>query len=249
MALLKVENVTKRFGGLVAVDNVSFDILHGEMMAIVGPNGAGKTTMFNLINGVFPVDEGTIIFEDIDVTNFPAFKRAHLGIGRTFQIPRPFASATVRENIAIGAMFGAQASEINVPKAMEMADHYIDIIGLKDHKDKPAGGLTPMEKRLVEIARALAMKPRLLLMDEAMAGMNPKDIDEMVAFIKQIKDTEGIAIVALVEHIMRAVAGLADRVLVMHQGAKLVDEPTQEALSDPRVIEVYLGHPPEEANA
>ena len=249
MPLLKCENVTKRFGGLVAVDDMSFTIDHGEMMAIVGPNGAGKTTMFNLINGVFPADEGTIQFEDVDVTHFPAYKRAHLGIGRTFQIPRPFASASVQENIAIGAMFGAAGSEIGVDEAMEMADHYIDIIGLADHRDKPAGGLTPIEKKLVEIARALAMKPKLLLMDEAMAGMNPKDIDEMVAFIKHIRETEGIAIVAMVEHIMRAVAGLAERVIVMHQGALLVDEPTKEALTDPRVIEIYLGKPAEEFDA
>ncbi|MDF1527291.1 MAG: ABC transporter ATP-binding protein [bacterium] len=249
MPLLKCENVTKRFGGLVAVDDMSFNIDHGEMMAIVGPNGAGKTTMFNLINGVFPADEGTILFDGVDVTNFPAYKRAHLGMGRTFQIPRPFSSATVQENIAIGAMFGAAGSEIKVDEAMEMADYYIDLIGLKDHRDKPAGGLTPIEKKLVEIARALAMKPKLLLMDEAMAGMNPKDIDEMVVFIKHIRETEGIAIVAMVEHIMRAVAGLAERVIVMHQGAMLVDEPTKEALNDPRVIEVYLGKPAEEFDA
>lgn len=249
MPLLRCENVTKRFGGLVAVDDVSFEIVHGEMMAIVGPNGAGKTTMFNLINGVFPADEGRIWFEDIEVTNFPAYKRAHLGMGRTFQIPRPFASASVRENIAIGAMFGAAGSEINVDRAMEMADHYIELLDLIDHRDKPAGGLTPTEKKLVEIARALAMKPKLLLMDEAMAGMNPKDIDDMVKLIRHIRDAEGIAIVAMVEHIMRAVAGLAERVLVMHQGAKLVDEPTQEALNDPRVIEVYLGKAPEEEDA
>ncbi len=249
MPLLVCENVTKRFGGLVAVDDMSFTIDHGEMMAIVGPNGAGKTTMFNLINGVFPADEGTIHFEDVDVTHFPAFKRAHLGMGRTFQIPRPFSSATVQENIAIGAMFGAAGSEISVDVAMGMADHYIDLIGLKDHRDKPAGGLTPIEKKLVEIARALAMKPKLLLMDESMAGMNPKDIDEMVAFIKQIRNSEGIAIVSMVEHIMRAVAGLAERVIVMHQGALLVDEPTKDALTDPRVIEVYLGQPTEEFDA
>lgn len=246
MTLLRVENVTKRFGGLVAVDNVTTQIRRGEMMAIVGPNGAGKTTLFNLINGVFFPDEGTIWFEDVDVTFYPAYKRAHLGIGRTFQIPRPFGEATVRENIAIGAMFGAAGGEIKVDQAMEMADHYIDLIGLKAQRDKLAGGMTPIEKKMLEIARALAMKPRLLLMDEAMAGMNPKDIDHMVDFIKRIRNEEGIAIVALVEHIMRAVAGLAERVLVMHQGATLVDEPTREALSDPRVIEVYLGKLPGE---
>ena len=249
MPLLELKNVTKRFGGLVAVDDVSLEIGRGEMMAIVGPNGAGKTTLFNLINGMFLADEGQIIFEGLDVTRFPAFKRAHLGIGRTFQIPRPFSSATVQENIAIGAMFGAEGSKTSVDEAMVMADRYIELIGLKAYRDKPAGGLTPTEKKLVEIARALAMKPSLLLMDEAMAGMNPKDIDEMVSFIKMISETEDIAVIAMVEHIMRAVAGLAERVLVMHQGAKLVDEPTVAALSDPRVIEVYLGHPPEGTDA
>jgi branched-chain amino acid transport system ATP-binding protein len=245
MPLLKVENVTKRFGGLVAVDDVSLEVRHGEIIAIVGPNGAGKTTLFNVINGVFPPDNGKIYFEGKDITYLSAFKRAPLGIGRTFQIPRPFGSASVRENIAIGGMFGAQGHEKNVDECMKMADHYIELIGLKEHSNKPAGSLTPTEKKLVEIARALAMKPKLLLMDEAMAGMNPKDIDKMVEFIKHIKKVEKIAIVSMVEHIMRAVAGLAERVMVMHQGAKLVDEPTKEALSDPRVIEVYLGHPPE----
>jgi len=249
MPLLKLENVTKRFGGLVAVDDVSLEVRYHEIIAIVGPNGAGKTTLFNVINGVFFPDAGKILFEGKDITNVPTFKRAPLGIGRTFQIPRPFGSATVRENIAIGGMFGAHGHWMNVDACMEMADNYIELIGLKGHSDKPAGSLTPTEKKLVEIARALAMKPKLLLMDEAMAGMNPKDIDHMVELIKQIRKTEKIAIVSMVEHIMRAVAGLAERVMVMHQGAKLVDEPTKEALSDPRVIEVYLGHPPEGSSA
>ena len=245
MSLLRLEHVTKRFGGLVAVDDVSLEIKHGEIIAIVGPNGAGKTTLFNIINGVFLSDGGKIYFEGKDITNLPSYKRAPLGIGRTFQIPRPFGSASVRENVAIGGMFGTQGHRMNVDACMEMADRYIDLIGLKGHSGKPAGGLTPTEKKLVEIARALAMKPKLLLMDEAMAGMNPRDIDQMVELIKQIRGTEKIAIVSMVEHIMRAVAGLAERVMVMHQGAKLVDEPTKEALSDPRVIEVYLGRPPE----
>lgn len=249
MPLLKLENVTKRFGGLVAVDDVSLEVRHGEIIAIVGPNGAGKTTLFNVINGVFPPEAGKIYFEGEDITYVPTHKRAPLGIGRTFQIPRPFGSASVRENIAIGGMFGAKGHGLSVDECMEMADRYIDMVGLQGYSNKPAGGLTPTEKKLVEIARALAMKPKLLLMDEAMAGMNPKDIDHMVELIKQIKKTENIAIVSMVEHIMRAVAGLAERVMVMHQGAKLVDETTKEALSDPRVIEVYLGHPPEEPHA
>ena len=246
MSLLILDNVTKRFGGLVAVDQVSLEIKHGEFVGIVGPNGSGKTTLFNVINGVFFPDEGRVIFEGLDITTLPPYKRAPLGIGRTFQIPRPFASATVRENIAVGAMFGTLSGKVNVDESLEIADQTIERVGLKEHRKKQAGALTPVEKKLMEIARALAMKPKLLLMDEAMAGMHPNDIDQMVAFIKQIAEEDKIAIVAMVEHIMRAVVGMAEKVIVLHQGAKLVDAPTKEALEDPKVVEVYLGRPPEE---
>lgn len=246
MALLALEKVTKRFGGLVAVDRVSLEIQPGQFVGIVGPNGSGKTTLFNCINGVFFPEEGQVIFEGQDITTLPAYKRAPLGIGRTFQIPRPFASATTRENIAVGAMFGTLSGKVNVDKSLEVADTIIDRVGLEPHRDKAAGLLTPVEKKLMEIARALAMKPKLLLMDEAMAGMHPNDIDDMVAFIQKIAAEEEIAIVAMVEHIMRAVVGMAEKVIVLHQGAKIVDAPTKEALEDPKVVEVYLGHAPGE---
>ena len=245
MTLLKLENVTKRFGGLIAVNQVSLEINHNEFVGIVGPNGSGKTTLFNVINGIFFPEEGSLFFEGRDITMLPPYKRAPLGIGRTFQIPRPFASATVKENIAVGAMFGTLSGRVNVDEALEIADQIIRRIDLQDHSHKAAGTLTPVEKKLMEIARALAMKPKLLLMDEAMAGMHPNDIDEMVAFIKQIAEEENIAIVAMVEHIMRAVVGMAQKVIVLHHGAKLVDAPTQEALKDPKVVEVYLGCPRE----
>ena len=241
MSLLRLENVTKRFGGLVAVDQMSLVIEPGEILGIVGPNGSGKTTLFNVINGVFYPEEGRVFFEDREITRLPVHKRASLGLGRTFQIPRPFGSATVRENVAIGAMFGTLAGKISVDESMDIADEYIGLVGLGELRDKQAGSLTPVEKKMMEIGRALAMKPKLLLMDEAMAGMNPKDIDDLVAFLKEIRSKEKIAIVAMVEHIMRAVIGLAERVVVMNQGAKLVDAPTEEALSDQRVVDVYLG--------
>ena len=247
MSLLRLENITKRFGGLVAVDNVSLEVQEGELIAIVGPNGAGKTTLFNVVSGAFLPEEGKVFFEDRDITQLPAYKRAPLGLGRTFQIPRPFSSATVRENVAIGAMFGTLSGKISVDESLEIADHYIERVALEVHRNKEAGTLTPVEKKLMEIARALAMKPKLLLMDEAMAGMNPKDIDGMVQLLVRLKEEEpSMSIIAMVEHIMRAVAGLAERVMVMHQGAKLVDAPTKEALTDPRVVEVYLGQPKEE---
>ena len=245
MALLKLEEITKSFGGLLAINGVSLEIEAGESMAIVGPNGAGKTTLFNVISGIYRPDSGRVIFAGKDISRLPAYKRAPLGLGRTFQIPRPFSSATVRENVAVGAMFGALAGTVNVDAALQIADRYIELVGLKAHKDKEAGSLTPVEKKMMEIARAISMKPKLLLMDEAMAGMHPKDIDEMVEFLKMIKEQENIAVVSMVEHIMRAVSGFAERVMVMHQGAILVDADTQQALTDPRVLEVYLGHPPE----
>ena len=248
MALLKLEKITKSFGGLMAVNGVSLEIEQGETIAIVGPNGAGKTTLFNVISGIYPPDSGKVIFGGKDISRLPAYKRAPLGLGRTFQIPRPFSSATVRENVAVGALFGTLAGKVNVDAALEVADHYIGLVGLEAHKDKAAGSLTPVEKKMMEIARALSMKPRLLLMDEAMAGMHPTDIDEMVAFLKQVKVQENIAVVSMVEHIMRAVSGFAERVLVMHQGAKLVDANTRRALTDPRVLEIYLGPPPDRSS-
>ncbi|HBF43439.1 MAG TPA: ABC transporter ATP-binding protein [Desulfobacteraceae bacterium] len=246
MPLLKLENVTKCFGGLIAVNQVSLEFERGQLIGIVGPNGSGKTTLFNVISGVYFPEKGRVIFGGLDITTFPPYKRAPLGIGRTFQIPRPFASATVRENVAVGAMFGTLSGKVSVEESLEIADQTIERVHLQEHRDKPAGTLTPVEKKLTEIARALAMKPKLLLMDEAMAGMHPNDIDQMVDFLKQIAVDEKIAIVAMVEHIMRAVIGMAEKVIVLNQGSKIVDAPTKEALEDPKVVEVYLGHPLEE---
>lgn len=249
MSLLRLENVTKQFGGLVAVNNVSFEIKEGEFLGIVGTNGSGKTTLFNVINGVFFPEQGRVFFNDMDITRTPSYKRAPLGIGRTFQIPRPFSSATVRENIAVGAMFGTMGKQLNVDQSLEVADHVIERIGLAKHRLKSAGLLTPVEKKLMEIGRALAMKPGLLLMDEAMAGMHPNDIDDMVEMIISIGKEENIAIVAMVEHIMRAVVGMAEKLIVLDQGEKIVDAPTDEALADSRVVDAYLGKSGESKDA
>ncbi|MFO7837944.1 MAG: ABC transporter ATP-binding protein [Desulfosalsimonadaceae bacterium] len=249
MSLLRLENVTKRFGGLVAVDRVSLEIASGEFIGIVGPNGSGKTTLFNVINGVFYPEEGRVFFDETDITRMPPYKRAPLGIARTFQIPRPFASATVRENVAVGAMFGSRGKLVNVAQSLEIADQVIERIGLAGHGKKSAGMLTPVEKKFMEIARALAMQPKLLLMDEAMAGMHPGEIDNMVKFLVEVAKQEKIAIVAMVEHIMRAVVNMAEKVIVLDHGEKIVDAPTRQALSDPRVVDVYLGKGAEEENA
>lgn len=247
-ALLRLENVSKRFGGILALNQVNLNIEQGEFMGIVGPNGSGKTTLFNVINGVYFPDEGRVLLEDRDISRLPTHRRASIGLGRTFQIPRPFASATVRENVAVGAMFGSRGKQTNVNTSMDVAEAIIERIGLSQHKDKRAELLTPVEKKLMEIARAMAMQPKLLLMDEAMAGMHPGEIDRLVELLSGIATREGVAIVAMVEHVMRAVVGMAQKIVVLHQGEKICDAPAQEALNDPKVIECYLGHTPEEAS-
>lgn len=241
MSLLQLEGVTKRFGGLLAVDHVSLEIDAGEAIGIVGPNGSGKTTLFNLISGVYAPDQGKLVFEGREITHLPPYRRAHLGIGRTFQIPRPFGSLTVRENVAIGAMFGAHENSMGVDEALQSADDRLRLMGFYEQRERLARALTPVESKMMEIARALAMKPKLLLLDESMAGMPPKDIDALVELLKRVKQKEGIAVIAMVEHIMRAVVGFAERVIVLYQGRKMLEAPTAQALSDSRVIDVYLG--------
>ena len=241
MPLLEIKNVTKRFGGLLAVDDVTLEIASEEALSIVGPNGSGKTTLFNLICGVYIPDQGSIIFDGQDITRSTPYHRAHLGIGRTFQIPRPFGTLTVRENVAIGSMFGNQRTQQNVAGALRAADERLKLVGFYDQRNRPARELTPVEMKMMEIARALAMSPKLLLLDESMAGMPPREIDTLVQFLKDIKKKEGIAVVAMVEHIMRAVVNFAERLIVLYQGKKMLEAPTAQALSDPRVIDVYLG--------
>ncbi len=242
-ALLVLENVTKRFGGIVAVDNVSLTIRRRELVGIIGPNGAGKTTLFNLINGVYKPDTGRIIFDGIDITNMPPYKRVELGLARTFQIPRPWGALTVRENVAVGALFGSERN-LNVLEALEEVDRILEIVGLYEKRNEISSKLTVPEKKLLELARALAMKPKLLLLDEVVAGMSPADADKIVDTIKRIRDELDVAVVALVEHVMRAVARFAERVIAMHQGRILLEGPPQEVLRDKRLVEIYLGEIP-----
>ncbi|ADC65826.1 ABC transporter related protein [Ferroglobus placidus DSM 10642] len=237
--LLRVENLRKSFGGIKAVDGVTFEIEEGEAIGIVGPNGSGKTTLYNLISGIYLPDEGKVIFEGRDITNLPPYERAKLGIARTFQIPRPFGNATVLENVAIGAMFGRE--KLSVEEAFERAEEYLKLVGIEKLKHKEAKLLTPLEKRLMELARALAMKPKLLLLDEVMAGMNPVDVDRIIELLKKIHREEDIAIVSMVEHLMQAIVKFAERVIVMHQGKILVEGEPEKVLNHPKVIEVYLG--------
>ncbi|MFN3804190.1 MAG: ABC transporter ATP-binding protein [Pyrobaculum sp.] len=240
MTLLAVDSVVKRFGGLKAVDGISLTLEKGEVMAIVGPNGSGKTTLLNIINGVYKPEEGRVIFEGRDVTKLPPYVRARLGISRAFQVPRPFPDSTVLENVMTGAIFGGG---YDIHKAREAAEEALRYVGLWEKREQLAGRLTFSELRLLELARALAGRPRLLLLDEVMAGLSPSEIDRTAELIRRVAEERGIAALALVEHRMRAVVKLAHRVLVMHQGRKVVEGPPEVALNDPKVVEIYLGRP------
>ncbi|MGB9704505.1 MAG: ABC transporter ATP-binding protein [Pyrobaculum sp.] len=240
MTLLKVENVVKKFGGLRALDGVSFELGRGEFVAVVGPNGSGKTTLLNVINGVYKPDEGRVVFEGRDVTDMPPYKRARLGISRAFQVPRPFPELTVLENVVVGAIFnGGYGKE----EAVRVAEEALRFVKLYEKRHQLAGKLTFNELRLLELARALAGRPKLLLLDEVMAGLTPTEIDEMAALLRRLSEERGISAISMVEHRMRAVAQLAHRVIVMHQGRVIAEGPPEKALSDPRVVEVYLGKP------
>jgi len=240
MTLLKVEHVVKKFGGLRAVDGVSFTLDRGEFLAVVGPNGSGKTTLLDLINGVYKPDEGRIFFEGVDVTELPPYERARLGMSRAFQVPRPFPESTVLDNVVVGALFNGG---YDLRRAREVAEEALRYVGLYDKRHELAARLTFNELRLLELARALAGNPKLLLLDEVMAGLTPKEIDAMVQLIKKLAEERGIAAISLVEHRMRAVAQLAHRVIVMHQGKIIAEGPPEKALNDPKVVEVYLGRP------
>lgn len=239
--MLEVLNVTKRFGGLVALKNVSLKIERGERVAIVGPNGSGKTTLFNVINGVYKPDEGRVLFEGVDITDLPAYRRAHLGIARAFQIPRPFPNITVRESVAIGALFGSYYGRIGVREALEIADEKLKLVNLYDKRFELTGRLTVPELKLLELARALASKPKLLLLDEIVAGMPPAMVDHLMLLVRRVADEEDIAVATLVEHVMRAVVKFAERVIVLHLGSKILEGSPEEVLRNPLMEEIYLG--------
>ena len=238
-AILEISHATRRFAGLVAVNDVSFSLNEGEILGVIGPNGAGKTTLVSLISGTLPPSSGDIVFQGQSIKHLPAFRRARLGIGRTFQIMRPFPGLSVLDNVAVGALFGHGGGEADLNRAREKARGYLDFVGLGKFAGQRADELGGPGRKRLELAKALAMQPKLLLCDEVMAGLNHVEIDEVIEVIRKVRG-QGISIL-VIEHVIKAIKSLSDRLLVLHHGEKIADGAPDAVLSDKTVVEAYLG--------
>jgi branched-chain amino acid transport system ATP-binding protein len=235
-ALLSIDAVSKRFRGLLAVDNVSFRVAQGSIFAVIGPNGAGKTTLFNIIAGMSAPDRGSIAFAGERIEGLTADEICRRGIGRTFQLVRPFPALSVEDNVAIGAMLHRHDPALARRRAHEVLKQ-LDLFG-KRHQ--PASALTLPDRKRLEVARALATDPKLLLLDEVMAGLRPAETDRMVSVLTTLNRETGLTIL-LIEHVMRAVMALAARVLVLHHGAAIAEGAPEAVVREPAVVQSYLG--------
>ena len=233
--MLEVRRLSKRFGGLQAVNGVDLDVPAGSITALIGPNGAGKTTTFAMVAGFIPADSGAVRLDGQDVLSWRPERLARAGLVRTFQITQPFAGLTVAENIRVGAFLRSAAPDAAMAAAREVGTR----LGLAPMLDRPAAALTVAGRKRLELARALATQPRLLLLDEVMAGLNPAEVDEVVGLIRAVRDS-GVTIL-LIEHLMQAVAALADQVYVLAEGKLIASGSARAIAADPAVIEAYLG--------
>ncbi len=241
MSLLKIEGLCKNFGGLAAVRNLDFEVHQGEIVGLIGPNGSGKTTTLNLLTGFHKPSSGKITFNENEITNLSRFRVCQKGIARTFQLVKPFMNFTALQNVMVGRAYGQEPVR-NQKAAAAESKEYLDRVGLLEKADVYAKDLTLMQRKRLELARALAAKPQLLLLDELMAGLNHAEAEDAMALIKQIKGELNLTIV-IVEHIVKAILGLSDRVIVLNMGEKIAEGPPQKVIHDPMVIDVYLGKP------
>jgi ABC-type branched-subunit amino acid transport system ATPase component len=240
VAILELVGVEKRFGGLPAVDGLSLTVDQGELVALVGPNGAGKTTLLRTVIGLEPPTAGTIRFLGGDIARHAPHRIRRAGIAMVLQTPRVFAGMTVRENAAVGAMFGSVAGRVGEPEALRRADEALGFVGLTSRAHDDVASLNLHQQRFLELARALAGRPRLLLLDEVMAGLNDTELQAAIDVVRTARDQLGVTVI-WVEHVMKAVMNLAERVVVLHFGRVLVDGTPEVAMRDPEVVAAYLG--------
>ena len=237
-ALLRIEGIGKRFGGLNAVNRVSFDIRSGEIVSLIGPNGAGKTTLFNLVSGIHRADMGAILFAGKNLVGMRPFEICQQGIGRTFQLMQSFPHMTVIENVMTSSLFG-RIPKVSIGESRSLSEKLCEMVGLGEKKESFPKSLTVADQKRIEIARALAVKPKLLLLDEVMSGLTPSETNEAINLVRKLRGS-GITIF-LIEHVMKVVMGISDRVIVLHHGEKIAEGSTVEVANNPRVIEAYLG--------
>ncbi len=238
--VLELRHLSKYFGGLSAVNGVSFGVGAGEIVGLIGPNGAGKSTLVNLVSGVFKPTSGEILLESRDIARLSSYRRGRLGIARTFQLVRPFYRMTVLQNAALGALYGAGGLRRSMKQAVERADEALVMTGLIDKRLVQVEMMPVGDRRRLEIARAIAMDPKILLLDEPTAGLNLKEAEEAMRIMTALCSS-GMAIV-LIEHVMKVIMGISDRVVVLHHGSKLAEGAPAEIASDQEVIRAYLGH-------
>lgn len=236
--ILQCKNVTKRFGGLVALKNVNLEVDEKEIVGLIGPNGSGKTTLFNVICGVYRPEAGSVYFENKNITKLKPSKICKLGIGRTYQLVRPFKNMTVLENVMVGALFG-RGKRIDMNTARKEASYWLDFVGLSGHEKTICSALNVALLRRVELARALATEPKLLLLDEVMAGLNPAEVSKEGELIRKIRDV-GITIF-WIEHVMKAIMNYAERIIVLNFGEKIAEGTPKEIRSHEKVVHAYLG--------
>lgn len=236
---LSIENVAMYFGGLHALDDVSFEVERGSVVGLIGPNGSGKTTLMNVISGVYKPTHGCVRFDGTRIADVPTHAVCHLGIARTFQVVKPFANLTVRENVAVGAMYGRRGAKRSATASFERAGELLEIVGLARVAHRPASDLTIPDRKRLEVAKALALDPEVLLLDEVMAGLNATEVDEALDLLRAI-NARGVTLI-VVEHLMKAIVSISTTIVVLAEGKKIAEGAPADVLASPVVVEAYLG--------